>query len=58
MIDIVLNHASKSSNGLPTLKGSGQGHDFFKVVKDWNGMLKSKGRDHLNYFKRFELMMV
>ena len=39
MIDIVLNHASKSSKWFANfLKGSGQGHDFFKVVKDWNGI--------------------
>ena len=39
MIDIVLNHASKGSKWFANfLKGSGQGHDFFKVVKDWNGI--------------------
>ena len=39
MIDIVLNHASRSSKWFANfLKGSGQGHDFFKVVKDWNGI--------------------
>ena len=39
MIDIVLNHASRNSKWFTNfLKGSGQGHDFFKVVKDWNGI--------------------
>ena len=39
MIDIVLNHASRNSKWFANfLKGSGQGHDFFKVVKDWNGI--------------------
>ena len=39
MIDIVLNHASRNSKWFANfLKGSGQGHDFFKVVNDWNGI--------------------
>jgi len=39
MIDIVLNHASRNSEWFANfLKGSGQGHDFFKVVNDWNGI--------------------
>ena len=39
MIDIVLNHASRNSKWFANfLKGSGQGHDFFKVVEDWNGI--------------------
>ena len=39
MIDIVLNHASRNSKWFANfLNGSGQGHDFFKVVEDWNGI--------------------